>query len=343
MNLTPKPRLEVFDTYWKFAAERQRIFYRRLQGHPAPWTEDQIMLNYKFCNAFRASDRVSQYLIRHVIYGSHLSQEPEDIVFRLLLFRFFNMSETWDLLERSFGDPRISNFDVEKWFKAMDNGGPLFSGAYMLCGVKSFGYDKKHGNYLALVKHLLDEGVVSKILNAKSLKEVYESIYGYPLIGKFLAYQIATDLNYSPVVNFEENSFTMAGPGAERGIAKCFESTGGMSTEDVIRWMGDHQEENFKRLGVEPGTHTLWGRPLQAIDIQNCFCETDKYCRVAFPGMEGSAGKVKIKTIFRASSKPAEPLFYPPKWGLNERLSVVPEVDRVESADTDLFASMFLR
>jgi hypothetical protein len=57
----------VFDTYWRFAAERQEIFFRRLAGAPPPWTADSILRRFKFTNAYRASDRVSQYLIKRVI------------------------------------------------------------------------------------------------------------------------------------------------------------------------------------------------------------------------------------------------------------------------------------
>jgi len=332
----PIPRQEVFDTYWKFAAERQLIFYRRLLGHRKPWTKDKILQDYKFCNSFRASDRTSQFLLKRVIYNKELSQEPEDIIFRLLLFRFFNKPETWLLLENLYGDPKISNFDVQRWYRDMDNGDGLFSGAYMLCGVKTFGFDKKHGNYLALVKHMMDDGIIPRILNAETLEDVYKSLYGYPLVGKFHAYQITTDMNYSPVVNFEENSFTMAGPGAERGIQKCFSSVDGLSCEETIHWMRDHQEENFLRLGYSTEHVWLWGRPLQNIDIQNVFCETDKYCRVAFPDLD-AGGKTRIKSSFKPlpSHMRKEELFYPPKWGINSKLEKLPDVPPAENSEDD--------
>jgi hypothetical protein len=38
--------------YWRFAAERQRIFERRLAGDPPPWTSDRILREFKFCNVF---------------------------------------------------------------------------------------------------------------------------------------------------------------------------------------------------------------------------------------------------------------------------------------------------
>ena len=59
----------VFESYWHLAAERQRIFFRRLSGAAAPWTSDPVLRAHRFTNAYRASDRVSQYLINRVIYG----------------------------------------------------------------------------------------------------------------------------------------------------------------------------------------------------------------------------------------------------------------------------------
>jgi hypothetical protein len=45
---------------------------------------------------YPAADRVSQYVIREVIYAG--VQDPEEVVFRVLLFKFFNRVETWELL-----------------------------------------------------------------------------------------------------------------------------------------------------------------------------------------------------------------------------------------------------
>ena len=52
----------TYDTYSKFAAKRQEVFFNRLGGGDYPWTDDKIIKKYKFTNAYRASDRVSQYL-----------------------------------------------------------------------------------------------------------------------------------------------------------------------------------------------------------------------------------------------------------------------------------------
>ena len=53
-----------------------------LRGQTTP-----ILARFKFTNAYRASDRVSQYLIRNVIYEG--SQSSEEVFFRTLLFKIF--------------------------------------------------------------------------------------------------------------------------------------------------------------------------------------------------------------------------------------------------------------
>ena len=95
-RVEPRPREPVYDAYWRFAAERQAIFHRRLAGDPEPWTTDSILGSYKFCNVYRASDRVSQYLIRNVSYGSAAAGLPaEDVFLRIVLFRLFSREATW--------------------------------------------------------------------------------------------------------------------------------------------------------------------------------------------------------------------------------------------------------
>src|ERR1700694_1284534 len=95
----PIPRREVVDLHWYFAAERHAIFERRVSNARPPWTNDEILKKFKFCNVYRAADRVSQFLIREVAYGA------EDIcvadrLFQIVAFRFFSKVETWRGLRR---------------------------------------------------------------------------------------------------------------------------------------------------------------------------------------------------------------------------------------------------
>ena len=61
-----KKRDDVYDTFWYFAYERQNIWYKKLNGEKPPYTEDKILQEYKFCNAYRVLDRVSQYMLKNV-------------------------------------------------------------------------------------------------------------------------------------------------------------------------------------------------------------------------------------------------------------------------------------
>lgn len=63
-----------------------------------------------------------------------------------------------------------------------------------------------------------------KLLAARSLRKVYNLLHEYPLMGDFMSYQVAIDLNYSDLVNFSENEFTQAGPGALRGIRNALKT-----------------------------------------------------------------------------------------------------------------------
>ena len=92
---------EVFDSYWRFACERQIIFLKRVAGHPPPWTEDTVLQSFRFTNVYRASDRVSQFLIRQVIYEGE--QSEEEVFFRTVLFKLFNKVDTWRTLQERLG------------------------------------------------------------------------------------------------------------------------------------------------------------------------------------------------------------------------------------------------
>lgn len=313
-----KVRQDVYDTYWKTAAERQKIFFKKLLGSPVPYTNDPIYQSFKFCNVYRASDRVSQFLIKNVIYRDVFS--PEDTLFRIFLFRLLNKIETWVELEKILGKINLKSFNFGNYSNALEKiklaDGTIYGNAFILCANKSFGFDKKHQNHLALLEKVFKNGGFStKLLNSKTLKELFKKLKTLPLIGNFMAYQIAIDFNYSEFFNFDENDFTIAGPGAERGIKKCFLDTEGKSNEYVIQFMVENQEKEFKRLGLN--FKNLWGRSMHAIDCQGWFCETDKYSRAKFPDLKSN--RTRIKTHYKPIIDKIE-YFYPPKWKINDKV-----------------------
>jgi hypothetical protein len=324
-GLRPTP---VYDSYWRFAAERQAIFFRRLAGNTSSWTNDPILRRYKFTNAYRASDRVSQYLIRHVQYNDLYSSAPDELLFRTLLFKFFNKIETWQLLESRLGPLTWEGFNSARYdavlSEAMNRGHRVYSAAYIVPPVQYEGSDGiKHRGHLWLLEQVMADHLQKRLLGAPSLSAVFQTLKSLPSLGNFLAFQLAIDLNYSSAIDHDEMEFVVAGPGARDGISKCFENAAEFSPEDIIEFVCDRQNVEFERLGIH--FQDLWGRRLQLIDCQNLFCEISKYARVAHPEVEGISGRIRIKQRFEPKSAPLM-VWYPPKWGLNDKLHEQPWV-----------------
>jgi hypothetical protein len=320
MKRSPVPRQGIYELYWHFASERQRVFEGRVAGQMGPWTDDLILQTYKFCNVYRAADRVSQYMIRDVCYHDELCT-PEDRLFQIVAFRTFSKIETWRSVHCFLGHyPTLDDLGDGSFTKALDhakaqNGG-LYTGAFILCATDAYGQSLKHLNHVELFRHMfLQDALGERLLAEKSLRKVYDLLHGYPLMGDFMSYQTTIDLNYSDLINFSENEFTQAGPGALRGIRKCFEDLDDYTPTEAILWMMEHQDEELTRLGLP--FNGLWGRPLHAIDCQGLFCETDKYCREAVP--ELASARKRIKARFSVTPEPIQ-LFFPPKWGINDKL-----------------------
>ena len=318
----PKPT-KVYDAYWRFAVKRQEIFFNKINGIGYPWTDDEVLRKHKFTNAYRASDRVSQFLIKNVIYKG--KQSFDEIFFRTLLFKTFNKIDTWLLLTNELGELQKNNFEFKKiskvLLKKVEAGETIYSGAYIMTSGKSiFGYDRKFQNHLRLIEKMIKEKVSEKISNAKSMFEAFTLLKSYPTIGDFLAYQYVIDLNYSETLQFSEMDFVMPGPGSKDGIRKCFSNYGDYSESEIIEYVTESQEEEFKRLGLD--FKTLWGRKLQLIDCQNLFCEVDKYARVLYPQSNGISNRKRIKQLYVPNKMPFI-YWYPPKWNINDLIQAV--------------------
>jgi hypothetical protein len=310
-TLHPTP---AFRSYWWLAAERQRIFFRRLRGETPPWTDDPVLAANRFTNAYRASDRVSQHLINEVMYGSETDERST--VLRVLMFKIFNRIDTWQYLESAVGKITTDTFDIRYFSTLLDarmaTGERLYSAAYIMPS-PNLGEVRKHANHLRLLDELLVDGTVDRIVEASTLGELYSILLNVHSFGPFLAFQFAIDLNYSELFDFSEMDFVVAGPGAHDGIAKCFSNADDLPAERVIRAVTESAEAHFADTGID--FESLWGRPLQLIDCQNLFCEVSKYARVAHPELSGPSGRTQIKQRYTPTGVPVQ-VGYPPKWGL---------------------------
>ena len=318
-----------FDYYLNFIVERMEIFWKRYFHVPLPVTDDPIFRDFKFTNVYRALDRVSQYLIRDVIYNGK-EYSKEDMFFRILLFKHFNKIETWKQLESELGDITL-DVDFDNIIEVLDEmipRGPIYSNAYVVncCFFQMEKYShiqgwSKHRAHIDIFrKEIFENGFVNKLLAAESALELYNLLHSLSIYGDFTAQQYTFDFMYSPLFDFSENDFIVAGPGAKKGIEWTFDFETGVRCRidytAVIKWVHEHLEELLDGWQKQhPGKEfiPLPGRMPTLIDLQNCFCETSKYSKGL--GNRFSKKKEKIKNVFSPNKNEIDFMF-PPKWNI---------------------------
>lgn len=312
-------RDKAFKYYFHFMEKRMDIFWSKYEDRKYPWTDDTILRKHKFTNVYRACDRVSQYLIKNVIYNAQQNYSDQDLFLRILVFKVFNRIDTWEYIEQKTGGLCVKTFDVDRLSKLLADridSQPIFNSAYLMTGSHHSykQYVSKHERWLRMIEKEFVKGhLTSKMLQAKSMQQIFDYFSSCPFIGGFLAYQYTIDLNYSELIDFDENDFVKAGIGAIRGIKKCFVNLGKYSYEDVIKHTYDNLD-NYRQRYSFSNFKNLFGREPTLIDLQNCFCETDKYLRVQMP--ELNLENTRIKQIYRRSG-PLIEYYFPPKWKLN--------------------------
>ena len=82
------------ELFFKLMHERMMIWKRRfLDKKERPWTNNEILRDYKFTNVYRDLDRNSQWQIKNIIMDDSLSLK--NLIWKMMVFRFFNNPETF--------------------------------------------------------------------------------------------------------------------------------------------------------------------------------------------------------------------------------------------------------
>jgi len=316
----------IYYLYWM--KERMDIFWKKLHNEEQPWTEDPILKLHKFTNVYRCLDRTSQYLLKNVIYNGK-KYSDEEMIWRILLFKHFNRGETWDLLLKQFGDITndIKIDDIDKYLiKCLNEKETLYSNAYMMTSqmsdrpeIQALKLTRKHSIYFHYFKtELFGKNLIGEMTESKSFEELFNVIMKMTATGNFTSYQYATDLNYSNVFNFDDNSFTVPGPGSLRGMDKLFTNPKEIGYTETIVYIKDHIDELRKifsekyQIDLSFAGIKNWKPTL--IDYQNCLCETDKYTRGLH--LYSSDDGKRIKQIYKERKNSPINLVFPDKWNV---------------------------
>lgn len=254
--------------YMDFVAERHKVWERRQDGSPQPWTDNPVLASRKYTNVFRVLDPGSQFVFRL----DH--DDPVETLARLFLYRHTNLPSAWEAFFEATGAwPSLYNLDsvLEFWTDYRASGGKLFSGAYMVYPQSSEPGTDKAKSVVELTKRLfLDEGLGVDFLVAEGQAERFATLRRNKGVADFMSMQILTDFGYTRHGSDVEDEFVICGPGAKRGAAHIAPS---WKPGDVIEWaiVAVHQMRDCPEL---PN-----GRKPSRMDIQNTFCEFSKYVR----------------------------------------------------------------
>ena len=93
----PVIREELLNLFIRMIMTREELRLRKASGAQWPWSSDEILNAYKFCNVSRRHDRTTKWLHNRWIDQHALGSEPGVVIFNIALFRAFGtvrMAET---------------------------------------------------------------------------------------------------------------------------------------------------------------------------------------------------------------------------------------------------------
>ena len=246
----------------------------------------------KFTNIFRFLDRVSQGA---VAISNATNIEPADHAAAIYLFRLFNNLDTWDRFPYKYNATQHLA-DIQPWIDSeTTNGRSVYGRAYLLSS--AFPYRI----YIEILQDLIESGAYATLLDSESLAEKYDTLQAYKGFGEFLAYQFALDFSYYKVNVEDYDSFVIPGVGAVRGASRIFDGLSKRKLGFVMSAIAHEWKADFKFFG--------WN--IKGNDIQNIFCEFDKYARIELPDLPSTKGQKRVNTRQYKVTKVPYDIYFP--------------------------------
>lgn len=260
-----------------FAVERMdRYHFRRdITKKFTPRQLDPILDGYKFTNAYRILDRVTQFEIEHVVDGEFANEQSHAAA--IFIFRTLNSVETYaaipaELLYRAFAG-RGQIFKHLNEYKSKGN--VIFGNAYLMPSGHTEGYTSRLDFFEAMLEQLIASGDLMALYNSSVIEFSFDILRKYKGMGDFLAYQYALDYSYRHK-HVDYDSFIVPGVGCVRGMKKVFPGITRKEMPAVLSALTEFgMGPSFRPLEVDGQVF-----PLRGNDVQNLFCEYDKYTRV---------------------------------------------------------------
>lgn len=277
-------QIQNAEHYFETARERYRILLRRRAGKEAPWTNDRVFQEWRFCCVHREDDRTTQWFrenVRQKLDAQLLSfSSATKLVLSTITFRWFNRIET---IERIL-DLILGTWDSEEAARRLDGVKPVVSGAYIIQG--KHGYDKLNGVLWCVdqARELVPE-YVEVMLDAKErhLESMWAMLQNVPFMGAFMAYEVVTDLRHTSFLNqaVDINTWANAGPGCARGLGWVKADKHNVfsrNSRDDQREMVDIMSYLLSLSKLEDFWPQEWPK-WEMREVEHWACEYDKYRR----------------------------------------------------------------
>jgi hypothetical protein len=271
------PKENILD-FFDFICKRQLIYYRKeILKSPPPWTEDNILSKYKFCNIFRELDAGTKIIIEAK------NSNNLELFVNIVCYRFFNKKDHFEKI----GWIKLNEWNKIKFIKRVEQAkkeGPVFNDAYLVHG--------SHLNIADRIEWIIQQGndflqrlykgepKKPKIKESKAFNScrVLKEIEG---VGNFLAYQIWLDCSYHNLHPFDGNDHVVIGPGSKWGLGLMINSDNPKSLKDnwcveAIKALRDSQTIFLKKLD-EDGKFFIYNSLLGLDAIEHALCEWRKY------------------------------------------------------------------
>lgn len=261
--------------YWIEKREQARV--NKEAGKPKPWTDEPILQTTRFCNIRRMDDKVSKWLLEE--WYAKGGQTRNQLLANAGMARLINWPDSLVVMRKVGLHKKWSRGGAIMAMQEIRANGKLFTGAYIINGLA--GQDK-----ITTVADQFEALYTApySLVNSDSMQETHKNLQTLNGFGSFIAGQVVADLRHVMKGTWSDrNRWAPRGPGSQRGMSWL---TGWNGIDELSKMNQGDFEVLLKALIIELSKSHVWpivkAKGLEAHDIQNCLCETDKFLRLKY-------------------------------------------------------------